>query len=69
MIESLSNFYYNCLKHYYMNIIFLFWLFFFVAVGFYLFSQKNINSKTQPRVIVNDDTDVLEAIEDQYFPN
>ena len=52
-----------------MNVIFLFWLFFFVAVGFYLFSQKNIDSKTQPKIVVNDDSDVLEAIEDQYFPN
>jgi hypothetical protein len=49
-----------------MNIIFLFWLLFFLAIGIYIHSQKNIHSTTQQKLIIAEDVDLLDAVEEQH---
>jgi hypothetical protein len=52
-----------------MNIIFLFWLLFFLAIGLYFYSKKNIQPKTQQQLLIADDIDLLESFEKEHFKN
>ena len=57
------------MKYSIMNIIFLFWLLFFLAIGLYFYSKKNIQPKTQQQLLIADDIDLLESFEKEHFKN
>jgi hypothetical protein len=49
-----------------MNVIFLFWSLFLLAIALYFLKYKNTQPNSQIQPIFNEDSDLLEIIEDQH---
>ena len=47
-----------------MNVIFLFWLLFFIAIALYFYDYKNIQASPK-QIVYSDDSDLLELIEEK----